>query len=822
MKRFTAIFLAVCLLIPVLHIGAEEADGAPVLEFSAAPGGKYIYCNNPEWIRRENLADNSNQNPRFLMNNENLGPDQYTMFISLVNRTELPKKDGTGFGVQGFDIEVDVLVRAKEDTELCLTSVGFEVPEHKKYYLNGNTYTQEEDLGCFTAWASYLKTPVSQLDSGKSYQPVPFSETTVTVKKGEEVWLGQFIPNYREVPFCRVVHMMADFKIVSGLADINIAALRATGTLGDRKNFVKDAAFGSYVRENQHKGIADAKNQVDANLSFSIDDSFADGTKLPVTVVNQYAYEGNTVTNWFTNLNPRADLWNKYNAAESSLLKFTYPDPKKLYYYGKNVPESQKDSIWRFDAEHADTTEYPGRVCGVLNNNYSPNFALAGPADESLCPNLGNYGVFQNYHISIENRGTVDKYFLYKLNTMSNNLIILRDENGEILKPYPITKGAAAVKESDCLACVKLPAGENTKFTLTVVLTTNHYGGMENAFVISDTAKPVKTYDDTCLYNVKDRNFTGRETLKWADGDLLKTYDGKTYESAGMPQEMKRQLSGKASEMRFLYTPKGYLAKSCLYDGTPYYNVREFYRDVYLLDEAFQMKQSYRFDSYVTDMAYVNEKFYVNAGTIYESEDFVNWERSDLTEMPVGNLGNIGAYMKNGRLFMSLGGGEFIQPQTVPPAYVDAIGDVFYCADKQNLYVSANCLDWEEIQFEEEILSLSRFGNTLVVNGTETVDVSELFHTTAVQLGQTLLNMDASVFVSENGTLYIPLRALADAVGAAVFWDSEEGAAKVTYQGSEHTFYKHNIGGTIYVTETEAEELLKKDVKAFRDAVIIE
>ena len=96
---------------------------------------------------------------------------------------------------------------------------------------------QEEDLGCFTAWASYLKTPISQLDSGKSYQPVPFHETTVTVKKGEAVWLSRFIPNYREVPFCRVVHMMADFEIVSGMADVNIAALRSTGVLSDRSNF---------------------------------------------------------------------------------------------------------------------------------------------------------------------------------------------------------------------------------------------------------------------------------------------------------------------------------------------------------------------------------------------------------------------------------------------------------------------------------------------------------------------------------------------------------------------------------------------------------
>ena len=820
MKKLTALILSAVLLVLAAYTVCAAEQIAPILDFHTTESGKYIYCNNPEWIRRENLADNSNPNARFLMNNEDLGPDKYAMFISLVNRTDKPKQDGTGFGTQGFDIEVDVLVRAKEDTEIHLTSVGFEVPEQKKYYLDGNAYTSEEDLGCFTAWASYLKMPISQLDSGKKYNPVPFSETKVKINKGEEIWLGQFIPNYREVPFCRVVHMMADFEIVSGTADINIAAFRSTGILGDRSNFVKDAAFGSYVRENQHKGISDSLNRVDADLAFVIDDSYTDGTKLPVTVVNQYAYEGNTVTNWFTNLNPRADLWNKYNAAESALLKFSYQDPKKLSYYGKNVPEGLRDSMWYFDAEHADTTEYPGRLSGSDKNNYVPNFALSGPVDESLCPNLGNYGVLQNYHITIDNQGKTDKYFWYKLNTMSNNLIILRDENGEVLKPYPVTKGAAAVKESDCLACVKLPSGKQTSFTLTVVLTTNHYGGMENAFVISDTANPVKTYDSSCLYNIKDINFTGNETIKWVDGDLLKTNDNECFESTGMTETTKRQFDGRVGEMRFLYTPKGYVAKSCLYDGTPYYNVRDFYRDVYLLDENFNIKLSHRFENYATDMSYANGKFYVNAGTIFESEDFINWEKSALTEMPVGNLGNIGVYMKNGKLFASFGGTEYLQISGTLPAYVDSIGNIFYCADGRGLFVSTNCLSWEKFTFQDEITSLKRFGNALLVNDAEAVDVSELLNATALKFGDEFCELSTPVLES-NDEIYIPLRALCNAVGASVSWDAETATAKVTYQGRECLFSEHNFDGIMYITENMAEEMLSEAVTAKRDVIII-
>lgn len=819
MKKFWAFLLSAFMFATFCPVFSADAEtGVPLLEFQADTGGKYIFCNNPEWIKREYLADNSNRNAQFIMNNENLGPDRYAMFISLVNRTEEPKEDGTGFGTPGFDIEVDVLVRAREDTEIHLSSAGFEVPENKKYYLNGNSYTSEEDLGCFTAWASYLKMPISQLDSGKKYYPIPFEEQTIKIPKGSEIWLGEFIPNYREVPFCRVVHLMADFEIVSGKADINIAALRSTGILSDRSNFAEDAAFGSYIRENQHKGIADTLNQVDANLNFVIDDSFVDGTKLPVTVVNQYAYEGNTVTNWFTNLNPRADPWNKYNAAESSLLKFSYEDPKKLSYYGKRV-QGTKDSVWHFDSEHSDTAEFPGSIAGVTKETYSPNFPLSGQVDESLCPNLGNYGVFQNYHITIENQGMADKYFQYKLNTSSNNLIILRDENGEILKPYPLTKGAAAVKESDCLACVKLPSGKSTSFTLTVVLTTNHYGGMENAFVISDTANPVKTYDASCSYNVKDPNFTGRETVKWENGELLKTTDGINFENTGMSETTKDAFKGRIGEMRFLYTPKGYVAKSCLYDGVPYYNVREFYRDVYLLDENFNIKSSHRFDMYATDMSYANGKFYVNAGTIYESEDFVNWVKSDLSEMPVGNGGNIGAYMRNGNLYFSTDGKYYTQiTNGFILDYIDSLGNLFYSVRKNEIFLSANAVGWTKFSLPDKITSVGRYGNEVVINDLHKIPVTNIVKHTAFQMGETFVELSKPVMVL-NGEAYIPLRAFGEAVGADIGWSAETGAV-ISYRNQDYFYSENNFDGTIYITESQAEDILKKDIKVFQDVVI--
>ena len=171
---------------------------------------------------------------------------------------------------------------------------------------------------------------------------------------------------------------------------------------------------------------------------------------------------------------------------------------------------------------------------------------------------------------------------------------------------------------------------------------------------------------------------------------------------------------------------------------------------------------------------------------------------------------------------MSVGGEEFLQLEAVPPAYVDAIGNVFYCADGRDLFVSANCLSWKKYTFSEKINALGRHGNLRSGNGAQAVDVSEVFSTTAVKLCDQLLELAVPMLVTEDETAYIPLRAFAEAVGAAVSWDADAGAAKVFYEKNEFVFSKHNFGGTMYLSETEAEEVLKKDVKVYPDAVIIE
>ncbi len=750
--------------------------------FEPDTSGKFIYCNNREFIFRSDLADTSNRNARFIMNNEDLEPGKYAMFLSHVNRTEVKNEGGWLILEPGFDVELDVLFRAEEDTVIRLTAVGFEVPENSQYYINGETYSSESEWGCFAAWASYLQKTISQYESGQKYYPVPFEPVEFEVKAGEEVWLNRFIPNYREVPYCRPVHLMADFEIVSGKTDVNVAAFRSTGTLGDRSRFNPNASFGSYIYEHQHKGIADSLNKVDANLSFTIDDSVPTGDSLPVTVYNQYAPEGNTVYTWYTNLNPRSDIWNKNNVAESGMLGFKYYDPAKLRLYGSNVAEEDKDPYWYFDTKHSDLSTWPGISSGYTKNKFVPGYELKETDKEEYAASLGNFGVLQNYHISITNNGYMDRYVNYNLNTASNNLIILRDSQGNIVDPYPIVKGTVGVKERDTLASVRLPAQKTTEFTLTVVLTTNHVGGMENNLTITDTPSPVTVYDAQCEYNVRDKDYTGREYIKWLDGELMVSADGNQWTPAPMNEETKALFEGKWGEFEFVYTGDGYLAKSGIYDGTPYYTVQEFYKTVYLLDENFNLISSKNFGYYPDDMSAGGGMYYVSAGTKYYSDDGAQWHLFDSDyELPAANYSGYYTAMKRGGLYMSHDGVNFapVEFDGFTPAYVDSLGDVYYFIKDNIVYLSSKGAYWTGVPCDEKITSIGRVGNNLLINHKTLVPIPELSDAPGVLYdGKYYGSSTQPVMI--DGALYLPLRRMAEFLGGELAWNNNTNSAFVT------------------------------------------
>ena len=764
MKKTAAILSALfTVMLSVSAYAAESCD----LKFTQDTNGKYIFCNNHEFIRRSDLADTSNESAKFIMNNEGLEADNYALFASHVNHTEKRNADGTQILEAGFDIELDVLFRAEEESVVRLTALGFEVPQNKQYWYNGASYTYEDEWGCFNAWASYIGMPVRQIDSGVLYEPQAIEPVEFTVKPGDRVWLSEYIPNYCETPFFRPVFLMLDFTVVSGKCDVNVAALKSTGTLGDRSFFDDNASYGYYDRDRQHKGISDSINKVNTELSYTIDDWTWSDTKLPVTVYNCYQPNGYTTDRWYTHLNPHADEWSYDLCAESDMLSFKYYDPNKKYFYGKSVKD--KDDYWYFDTEHNDTSTYPGMAFGQ-KSYYVPNSIADGKAPREYVCNLGNYGVIERYKINITNNGNMTRYFNYSLSTASNNVVVLRDENGNSVNGYALCKGTNKMRIPDNMACVELPAQKTTSFIIDVVLTTNYAGGMENSMIITDTAKPVEVYTSDRSEIVKDYRYTGREFYKWENGKLYLSNDNEDWQEKELPQNVKGIFNGNWNEYEIKYSGGGYMVKAMLYDGIPYYGVRDFFTEVYFLDEDFNLKGSEKFRNYPTSMTAVQNGFYVNAGTPMYSADAKKWEMHG-SKMPCWNYGRFSAKTKNGEIYLSENGTEFyhVNYTDFKPKYIDSLGDLYYSAVGNSLYISSDGIYWEKMEAQNRIKSLYRTDKELVINKTERFALPEFAEKTVLKINDEYISANAPI--EKDGALFVPLRAAAQSLGAEVVWN---------------------------------------------------
>lgn len=768
---------AIVSIAAVSVIAAEPAD----LVFTQTKGGKYIYCNNHERIRSTDLADKSVENSKYLMNNPGLKPDKYAAFIAFMNQTDRDNNN-KATGRAGFDVEVDVQFKAVEDTEITIEKLGFEVPEHHNIFLNGSQYAVEDEWGCFGCWATYLELPIKQLNSGNVYEPLGFEAVTFTVNSGETVWLSEYIANYRQVPFGRYVNIMTDFTINSGECDVNVAALRATGTTGDRSGFDPNSAFGSYVRDKNQIGISDGLNEVSANLSYTIDDSDAVG-KLPVTVYNYYKPEGNTLTDWYTHLNPKADEWSYELCAESDMLAYDYYDPYKKYLYGSSVKKEDIDEYYHFDVNHIDTAEYKK---GYGNASmYVPNREYKAGDSTDLACCLGNYGVKYNYNISITNNGNKRRYLIYKLATSSNNLVYAKDSDGNVINNYVLSKGTSNIRLSNDMTCLPIPAQSTVSYTICVILTPNYSGGMQNSFYIANYPSLIETYETQRGGIEKDRRFDGREYYRWDGGVLSLSNDREEWRDIELPKEVISALAGNYKEYELKWTGNGYMMRPMLYDAGWFENEKPLYRDVYLFDERFNLIRKQTLGSYPQGFTCANGVYYVKlAGSVFRSTtDFKWWDMTQL-DMPCWNYGRYSVLTQNGRIKLSENGKDFydIDYKGFKPEYVDSYGDLYYFAEGRTLYLSKDALNWKHISFNNKVKSFEVFGEKIVANGEEERVLPEFEDTMAIRVNGIFI-ADELPSILINNSPYVPLRRTMELLGYSVDWNE----GRISVLGKEIT-----------------------------------
>ena len=766
-KISSAALISAAIFLPASAYAAAPSD----IVFKQEQGGKYIYCNNIESITLNDLADKSCRTAKYLMNNRSLTPDRYVFFGVFLNRTDTVS-GGALSGKTGFDIDVDVVFEAKEDTVLDFTRMGFEVPQHEEFFLDGTHYSSENEWGGFGAWASFMGSPIHQINSGNVYEPENFAPVSVTLKKGDRLWLSRMTENYRSVPLARSVHIVADFRIVSGSCDVNVAALRSTGTPGDRRYFKPDSAFGAYRRDKQYKGISDGLNEVTAELSYTIDDSDINGSCLPVTVYNHYKPEGNTIEKWYTQLNPRADEWSYDICAESDMLSFVYQDPTKKLLYGSAIPESEKNDLYIFDTAHTDQAVYD-RSCGS-RSSYIPNRELTDNDGNDLACNLGNYGVIYNYNIEITNTGVKRRYLIYNLATSSNNLVWVKDKDGNIINDRILSKGSKYTRISDPLTCLAIPAQSTVKYTICVLLTANYPGGMENNLQILDHQIPIETYRSDRSGILKDSMFDGKEYYSWINGVLNLSPDGEVWSAVDLPVSVKDSIGSNLSEYRLEWTGSGYTLRPTLYDAGEFWYVDYLYKDVYLFDENFALIKKQTFGAYPSDYECANGVHYVKLlGTAFRSDTDFKWWDPTALDMPCWNYGRFSAICSGGDISLSVDGKNFdkVKYLDYKPEYIDAYDRFYYCADGMVLSLSPDGLHWRHLLFNDKVRTYKIADGFVTVNGNERQPVPEFNETVAIKKDGEYISLPAEALLIDDSP-YIPLRAVGEMLDYRVRWDN--------------------------------------------------
>lgn len=783
-----------------LYTSLDGKVTAPKLEFEEAGGGRFIYCNNSETIRRWHLADNSNPNPTYIMTNKGMTKDKYTLYFSHLNRTEKRETETEDLETNqskviadsenpvletGFDIEVDVQFTANEDTSIKFTALGFEAQQPKNYYYMSRLINYEDSWGCMTALSSYFNMPIYEQGDVLKYNPVRFQPITAVLKKGETLWLSKYISNYSAVSWMKPVHLLCDFEILNGNCDINIAALKSSGTLKDRSQLAENPADGRYYYDRQYKGIADTLPIVNADLSYTIDDSIENGTYLPVTIENQYTDGENQVNTWVTHLNPYdAAKYIKKSCVSSDLIEFTYKDDSKSDGYGSGIMKNKNDNIWYFDTLHSDLKSYSPKQSMYSPSNFIPNYEL-DPTKYStdVSCNLANYCVKEHYNLTVENMGSKTRYFKYNLATTANALVNILDENGKYINPYLIAKGYDESRPNEAMATVELPPNKVTEFTIEVFLPINYPGGFENQFQIVESGIKFDFPQDMKQGNVKDMNFTGKEYFKFENGELYTSTD--SYKNEWTHRELnaytRSVFEGNWNNFEILNTELGNVMRYKDFVETPsYYSGEIKYRNkIYFLDDSYNIVKTAEFNEFPSAISYAGGEVYVKAGAVYSTADGENFrERPEYEgfELPKDNGNGLLVTMKEKEVYASESGAvpmpiKYLEGSTAP-RYIEQMGSIFYCVEGKVINVSGNGYEFIKLgEAVNNITKLSVCDNQIIVNDTQRFDIPSFESEIQIALEDEILQLDSKPVLVNDRTL-VPIRQIFETLGAEVTWDN--------------------------------------------------
>lgn len=809
---------------------AASAQQQPIpIEFEKAGGGQWIYCNNPEFVRAKDLSTIENPEATYLLKNEALGPDKYSVFNCFYNWNE-------------FDIEADIEFVAREDSIITIQSAGFRLPVGFEYW------------DCIGTWSDYMGINIKTLNHYQQHVPYQGDTglpRTITLKKGERDWVGKYIYNYDVVRPRMTFNMLVDFTIESGSVDVNFAALKNYGTLNDRSYHNPEAAPGKYYNDTSVKGIeTESLPRVEAELEIVIDADTPNGENMPVLIHNRFFNDGNVVPYWMTNINIVRDdyRFSKEIAVDTDMLTLAYRDDSKLSYYGPNVPAEKRDNVWLFDPFHHNTLGYESGMpwdaaTHVPNAPNGNSFDIDNPPDQKWEFNLGNFGVTNRYYLTVSNIDSKKRTLNYVLDTsLTSSIVIVRDEYGQMLNPYTHTrtdpfalcKGINSNKKEDCMFSTELYPGQTKSYILDVILPTNCYGGIvnilradEHKYLQDPGATPYPSY--TSLYEYGNCFYNGEAYMKWENGTLQRR-SGTHWSPVRLPGGTSVFFQNRTRDFSFVKLKNGYAGRFSGWDGLGW-NVShsEDENKVYFFDENMNLLRSKEFGAYVENMYCVDGVLYVDAEKEYQSSDYITFTPlEDGASLAAPNRTSMFLW-KGGQLYERNGtnGDTQLYYESRKPHELFAAGELLYYRKSWKSYytdpatpnvlsVSTDGIYWTDFTLPDcfyELMDVVYLEGKIYIDcryQTFVFDYTPNPDYVRVKLGSRYLGFDTPAKTVNDRTM-VPLRFFFESLGAAVGWDEETQTVTVT-QGKNTVVLQ--IGSkTAYVNG--AETLL--DVPAYSE-----
>lgn len=828
MKKIWCFIFTVLLFSMGINALAEK-EPIPI-EFKKAGGGQYIYCNNPENITEQDLSTDENPNSTYMMKNEGLKPDRYSVFFGFYNYTD-------------FDVEADIEFAAKDDAVITIHSIGFYIPYGEEYW------------NCLGAWSDFMGINIRTMNEYRQFVPYqPARDQFPKKLKLSECndWISNYIYNYDVIKPRTTFNMLVDFTIDEGEADVNFAALKHYGETGDRSHHNPNAARGAYRRDTSIKGIdSETLPMVQADLNIVIDEEDKDGENIMVGIKNQFHPEGNTAPHWMTNINPARDayIFSKNVAVGSDMLSFQYTDDSKLQYYGRKVPASKRDNVWNFDIYHYDTTGY---ITGMRwkAENHIPNDYTAETMNLESIPNtdwqinLGNFGVTNRYKLTVTNNDSKERVLNYMLDTtFASNIIIIRDEDETMLNPYTLekkngyalAKGMIHAKVEDCILSIPVRPGETKTYLLDMILPTNCYGGMLNALKVDSypylKEEPVAEFPQYLYQKSFDRIFfNGENYMKWEDDTLYEYGKNKKWSKLELPDSAKEIFQHNSNNFRVVKTNSGYAARFSAWDTyKDYITIGENKNKVYFFDDSFNYLYSHTFAGYIYDMIFTDDTLFVRADRNYRSKDGKTFTAfGGIKEtFPVIAGKELMMTMKDSDIYLKDQSGK-----TIKIAYEDIQPEQLYQAENMIYFIQSwkssytdsapnvisvteDGMHWTQLTLPDRFLEFKRairFNKKIYVETKYEIfqfdDIPKMEddeNAVTVILNQELLRFSASPEITQDRTM-VPMRFFFEKLKADVKWN--EKTQQITVKK----------GKTAIVFQIDSETALVNDKEVLLDA----